>query len=242
MTKLRILTVAILLGLVGYANADGISGTMQLTAVMITTALGFTPPSNALTSAHVYVGNGSNVATDVALSQDCTITNAGVVTCLKSNNVAFTASATASAGQLPGTTTNDDASAGKIGEYISSNILIGSQVAVTTATTANVTSVSLTAGDWDCRGEVTFNPAGATVQSSEIGAIGTTSATLPTIPGGGAYSALNVSVAAGVGSSFDVGTVRESLASTTTIYLLAQSTFTVSTNAAYGFLGCRRVR
>lgn len=66
MTKYRILIAAILLGLVGYANADGISGTMQLTANMITTALGFTPPSNALTSGHVYVGNGSNVATDTA--------------------------------------------------------------------------------------------------------------------------------------------------------------------------------
>lgn len=85
MTKLRILIAAALLGLVGYANADGIS--------MITTA-----PSNALTSAHVYVGNGSNVATDVALSQDCTITNAGVVTCLKSNNVALGTGATANAG------------------------------------------------------------------------------------------------------------------------------------------------
>lgn len=194
MTKFHLLIAALAFSLIGYADAAGISGTMQLTSAMITTALGFTPGP------------------------------------------------TPNAGQIVGTATNDNATAGNIGEYISSNILVGSQVAVTSATTANVTSVSLTAGDWDCRGEVTFNPAGATVQSSEIGAIGTTTATLPTIPGGGAYSALNVSVAAGVGSSFSVGAVRESLASTTTVYLLAQSTFTISTNAAYGFLGCRRAR
>lgn len=67
MTKFRIFIAAIALGLIGYANAgDGISGTMHLTSAMIATALGFTPPSNALTSGHVYVGNGSNVATDTA--------------------------------------------------------------------------------------------------------------------------------------------------------------------------------
>jgi len=36
--------------------------------------------SATLTSAHLFVGNGSNVATDVALSGDATITNAGVMT------------------------------------------------------------------------------------------------------------------------------------------------------------------
>jgi len=34
--------------------------------------------SNALTSAHIFVGNGSNVATDVAMTGDIAITNAGV--------------------------------------------------------------------------------------------------------------------------------------------------------------------
>lgn len=100
MTKFRLLIAATALGLIGYANADGISGTMQLTSAMITTALGFTPPSNALTSGNVYVGNGSNVAAGVALSQDCTLTNAGVITCLKTNNVSFASGATAAAGSL----------------------------------------------------------------------------------------------------------------------------------------------
>lgn len=100
MIKFRIFIAAIALGLIGYANADGISGTMQLTSAMITTALGFTPQSNALTSARVFIGNGSNIATDTALSQDCTLTNAGVITCLKTNNVAFGSGATAAAGSL----------------------------------------------------------------------------------------------------------------------------------------------
>ncbi len=45
----------------------------------ITTSLGFTPPSNLLTSSYIYVGNGANVATGVQLSGDATINNSGVL-------------------------------------------------------------------------------------------------------------------------------------------------------------------
>lgn len=71
MTKFRFLIAAILLGLVGYANAAGISGgPFVLTADNVCKALfGSGYPcvvSNALTNGHVYVGNGSNVAMDTA--------------------------------------------------------------------------------------------------------------------------------------------------------------------------------
>ena len=55
-----------------------------------------------------------------------------------------------------GTTTNDDAAAGKIGEYQSAGIGFGSAISLTTATPANVTSISLTAGDWDVSGVIYF--------------------------------------------------------------------------------------
>jgi hypothetical protein len=48
----------------------------------------------ALASASVYVGNGSNIPAAAVISGDCTITNTGVITCLKVNNVPFVASAT----------------------------------------------------------------------------------------------------------------------------------------------------
>lgn len=41
--------------------------------------------SSALTSAHIFVGNGSNIATDVALSGDATLSNTGVLTITKGN-------------------------------------------------------------------------------------------------------------------------------------------------------------
>src|SRR5262249_30031815 len=42
--------------------------------------LGFTPMTNALSSSHIFVGNGSNVATDVAMSGDVGINNTGSTT------------------------------------------------------------------------------------------------------------------------------------------------------------------
>jgi len=51
--------------------------------------------SSALTSAHIFVGNGSNVATDVAMSGDATISNTGALTLATANaNVGTFGSAT----------------------------------------------------------------------------------------------------------------------------------------------------
>jgi hypothetical protein len=52
----------------------------------------------ALTSAHLYVGNGSNVPADVALSGDCTMANTGAITCTKTSGTSFTTLATTTPG------------------------------------------------------------------------------------------------------------------------------------------------
>lgn len=41
--------------------------------------------SSTLTTNHIFVGNGSNIATDVAMTGDCTIVAAGAITCTKSS-------------------------------------------------------------------------------------------------------------------------------------------------------------
>lgn len=53
--------------------------------------------SITLATNHILVGNGSNVATDVAMSGDCTIVASGAITCTKTNNVSFATSATTDA-------------------------------------------------------------------------------------------------------------------------------------------------
>jgi hypothetical protein len=74
------------------------------------------------------------------------------------------------------------------------------------------------------------------------GAISTTSATIPAAAETGGTFGVYTPSTVNLFPAENTGTVRESLASTTTIYLVAKANFTVSTASAYGLLGCRRVR
>lgn len=142
---------------------------------------------------------------------------------------------------LAGVTTNSNAAAGNIGEYISSSIAVGSAVSLTTAVGANVTSISLTAGDWDVWGVVMFTENVATVVTQTFGSINTTSATYGGQPNGGGSATWAGSVT-GAPTSLGGLKMRQSLATTTTLYLNAQAAFTTNTMAAYGFIGARRIR
>lgn len=50
--------------------------------------------TNALTTAHLLIGSAGGVATDVALSGDCSIVASGAITCTKTNGSSFAPSAT----------------------------------------------------------------------------------------------------------------------------------------------------
>ena len=138
--------------------------------------------------------------------------------------------------------TNDSAAASKLGQYISSSVLVGSSVSLTSTVAANVTSISLTAGDWDVAATVIYNPAAGTTTTFKQWGISQTSATQPTLgaENNGGFS--TQAWAAGTTDSFTAGPMRISLASTTTVYLVAQATFAVDTNSVYGFIGARRPR
>lgn len=146
-----------------------------------------------------------------------------------------------------GTTSNDSATVGQVGEIITSTVASGAAVALTTATPANVTSISLTAGDWDVAGLIDFLPAGTTSITQLNASVSLTTATLGTQPGGsglGPDPTATVNQAANVPAglvALDIGPVRVSIAATTTVFLVAQGTFTVSTMSAYGTIRARRV-
>lgn len=144
---------------------------------------------------------------------------------------------------IVGTTTNDNAAAGSVGEYISSTVAIGSAVSLVNATSKTITSISLTAGDWDVHGNIGFIAAGGTTIGAIAAAISATDNTLPTAPNGGSYNTIVATLAAGITTNvIPTGMTRISLASTTTYYLVANSSFSVSTMTAFGFIGARRVR
>jgi hypothetical protein len=138
---------------------------------------------------------------------------------------------------IVGTTTNNNAQAGSVGEYITAT---GSAVSLASTTPANCTSVSLTAGDWDVFGAIMFNGAASTSTSVYQTGINTTSATLPAAPFTGEFyigtSGTNTAV------SVAVPTQRENISATTTVYLVAQATFTVSTETVTCVLQARRRR
>jgi hypothetical protein len=143
---------------------------------------------------------------------------------------------------IVGTTTNNNANAGSIGELVTSVIATGSSVTLATGVTSNITSVSLTAGDWDCSGAVDFTFGATTSYTNLIGSISTTTGTI-----GGQDSKFDFETpasvpTAGADATFTLPIVRQLLSGTTTVFLVAQGTFTVSTLKAYGTIRCRRVR
>jgi hypothetical protein len=136
-----------------------------------------------------------------------------------------------------GTTTNDDAAAGSVGEYISASVSSGSPTALSNGISINLTSISLTAGDWDVGGYAYFTPSANTIILVQV-SIGTTSATLNNAPDLGLlFNATTPFNQSGINAA----PMRFSLASTTTIYLVVSSNFSGSCTAS-GAIKARRRR
>ena len=205
---------------VGLGNTVTTLGNVTLTNVNIVS--GTVPSANSIvngTSNVVIASSSGNINVGISGANVAFFKNAGVA--------------------LNGTTTNNDASAGQVGEYISAQ-LSNPGNSLTSSSFANVISISLTAGDWDVTGFVGFVLAASTSISYYALAISTVSQTL-----NGQGTAIDSNFATtvpGAGSSYLTPTVRVSLASTTTVYLVTYLIFGVSTAKAYGNIRARRIR
>ncbi len=139
-------------------------------------------------------------------------------------------------GQLPATATNDNAAAGKIGEFQTNNN-IGAPFTLASNTATNMTSLALTAGDWDIYGDITLNASAAmtTIQ----GGISATSAAFSAT---GNYTMTNALGFAQF-ANFGVPIIRLSAGITVTVYLIALAIFAGGTTvAASGTINARRAR
>ena len=126
------------------------------------------------------------------------------------------------------------------GNVVQSDIPIGSAISVTSGVPKTITSVSLTAGDWDCRGQGVTNAAGSTTTNGYEFGLSTTN----NVFGAGETGGNNgiVSMSGTIINTFaPVGTYRFNLGSTTTVYLIGQVNFAVSTMAVYGSIQCRQM-
>lgn len=147
------------------------------------------------------------------------------------------------AGQLLGTSTNDNASAGNVGEYTESVIPSSLAVTLTTGVTRNITSISITAGDWDINAVVVFNGGAATTVNNIFGSVTLTSSTLDLTAGHAFTDYKNgATIYANNTVTGPIPRVRQSVNTATTVYLVAHQTFGSSNATAFGTINARRVR
>jgi hypothetical protein len=140
---------------------------------------------------------------------------------------------------IKGVTDASSANAGYVGEIITSNVTVPT-TGLTTNQVLNITSVSLTAGDWILYGYIGISGANTTTITEYEGGIHTANTGLPTIRhqaygGGQTFSNLGT-------LGFATPTIHVTISSTTSYYLNAEATFLTSTAGAGGNIIAIRTR
>lgn len=138
-----------------------------------------------------------------------------------------------------GSNTNDSAASGYIGEAVRSFVSVASLVSLVNTQWKDVTSISLTAGDWDVNGIVLI--AGSTTTDWEMG-ISTTTGNSGAGMNEGDNSTEGPLPIAGSNMPGVIPSWRISLSTTTTVYLKAVANFASSTAQVYGRISARRMR
>jgi len=210
-----------------------------LTAIGAQPAGSYATLLGAQTLTNKTISGASNTLSAIANASltNSAITIAGTSTAL-GGSITATTILNSIKGQVPGTATNDSASAGNAGEYISCS---ATAVSATTGTNLNICTMSLTAGDWDVTANVHENLAGTTAQTVFQGWTNTVSVTAPSSPND-QITQLILPFTTGANQQFAISRHRYSLATTTTIYLSARADFTVSTLTFDGVMSARRAR
>jgi len=203
----------------------------DLSSYVVTTANQITVPSST-TSGNVVTWNATNGLT---LGTGLSNTGSGTVNVLQ-------ASPTINNPNIVGTATNDSAASGSVGEFLSSQ---SGSIALSTGVGAGLTSITLTAGDWDVWGFVQFSGNAATVVGLMAASISTSSGAIDTA-NMDSYSEIS-----GANSTYFVianvptllaGYKRVSVSGSTTYFVNAFVTFSVNTCNAIGKILARRRR
>jgi len=155
---------------------------------------------------------------------------------------AFTVGSNGPNGIVKGTNTDDNAVAGCVGEYILSTSQ--ADVALTTGTWVNLTSISLSPGDWDVSAAIVFRVGSASGWLEADTAVSVNSGNTTTDHYVG-YNELRGFAPTTANSSVCIPLYRLSLGSTTTVYIKGNQITPGSTGTgrmSAGFIAARRVR
>lgn len=143
---------------------------------------------------------------------------------------------------VKGTTTNDNAVAGEVGEYIEAVVLRSAPVGSwSNDVVQNVASISLTPGDWDVSLMMGFG--GALTGTKLVGGISTTSASLPSTDAIGRNRDNTPTMpTATCDVTLKIPRWRVSLSTPQTVYAVGLITFSAGTPIVYGTISARRRR
>jgi hypothetical protein len=135
---------------------------------------------------------------------------------------------------IVGTTTNNNATTGYVGELITSNVASGTPVTFSTGVVKDLTSISLTAGDWDVWGNIYLTAAAITAGRVWLS---TSSASAPD----SSYQAYIIPLAASSVLGMVAPSIRVSAAGSVTAYISASATGS-ATFSGSGNIFARRAR
>jgi len=145
------------------------------------------------------------------------------------------------AGGFTGAPGGSAATAGNVGEVISSNVTTPVNIPANTAT--NITSISLTAGDWDVQGEIWVTVSSAAVASTLHAAINNVSAVFPGSPSiGSGRNTIQGTYPASTVNIFPIRTCRVNVSATTIYYIMGQINTASGIGTGIGNIWARRAR
>ncbi len=145
---------------------------------------------------------------------------------------------TVSSGQYPGTTTNDNATSGNVGEDVVSSVS-SPGVSLATGSAKTMTSIIISAGDWDVWTTPVFQgTASPTLVRASISTVASTESLVA-----GRFIAYPATLVLGT-SDMGIGSLMARLvvSTSTTVYCVVTSTFGSGTCTAYGNIEARRRR
>lgn len=178
----------------------------------------------------------TNSATGMTPSVSATGTDTNISLLLKGKGTGGVA--------IMGYTDGSSASAGQVGEIISSAVVY-TTASLTTATPANITNVPLTAGTWIVWGRVVFAAGASTTITYLEAGINSVSATLPNILTpiiGTSDTRLTATFSTGGTNVLSLSPAVIPISANTTIYLVGSANFGTSTMTAGGVIIAQRIR
>lgn len=142
-------------------------------------------------------------------------------------------------GGIIGTTAADNTSAGNVGEFLSTIVSYASRTSVTSQNVAQaLTNITLSAGDWDVWGNITYIPDSGTIITACYCGLASSVA----LPDPSQLSGLLITSPANFTTYVNAVPLRFNVNTSTVVYVVGQAAWTVSTLKFCGGIYARRVR